>query len=157
MRKAPTTRLFAVALAGAALILSGCSTTVFDLKVGDCLVLPDDLDPSEGFELTTVKTVECNEPHQGEIVADQDVTDSDFPDVEAGAYPGEEALFEKSKDICLPAFESYVGTTFDESELDLLPLTPTQDSWNKADDRAIVCIAVNLNDEVTTTFKDSGR
>lgn len=156
MRTVPAFRL-SVAVAGAALVLSSCSTTVFDLKVGDCLVLPDDLDLDRGFELTTVKTVECNEPHQGEIVADHKVTDSDFPAVEAGTYPGEDALFEKSKDVCISAFESYVGTSFEESELDLLPLTPTLDSWNKADDRAIVCVAINLNDEVTSTFKDSGK
>lgn len=155
MRKIPRSFL-PLAVASVALIAAGCSSTVFDLETGNCLNFPEGTDLNQGFELSTVDIVECSESHQAEVVGTQLVTSSDFPDVEEDAFPGQAALEEKANDACLSAFEEYVGTDYDSSELDLYPLTPTAESWDKANDRAIVCVAVNMNNEVSESFKDSG-
>ncbi|MDO5720550.1 MAG: septum formation family protein [Actinomycetaceae bacterium] len=147
---------FPLVVATIALLAAGCSSTVFDLETGNCLNFPDDTDINQGFELSTVDIVECTESHQAEVVGTLRVSDNDFPDVEKDAFPGQAALEEKANDTCLTSFNSYVGTDYDSSELDLFPLTPTEESWNKADDRTIVCVAVNMNNEVSESFKDSG-
>lgn len=149
-------RALPLVIATAGLIAAGCSSTVFDLETGNCLNFPADSDLNESFELSTVDIVECNEPHQGEVVGTLQVSGSDFADTEEDAFPGQSVLEEKAADTCLSAFEEYIGIDYDSSELDMYPLTPTDESWNKANDRTIVCVAVNSNNEVSESFKDSG-
>lgn len=132
-----------------ALILSACSsTTVFDLKPGDCVNFP-----SSGFtdesEVTSVKKVECSEEHDAQIVGEFDSKATEFP--------GMEALEGEAQEFCPGAFEQFVGIPLGESSLDLYPLTPTEDSWNKADDRKIQCMAVDPSGRVSESFEGSKK
>ena len=96
--------------------------SVFDLKVGDCVASLGA--GAEAEEVERVRTVDCSEPHDGEVVAILDVEGDDFP--------GEETLFDMGFEGC----PSEASTS----------LTPTEDSWNELGDREIVCILEALFD-----------
>jgi len=115
-------RLFLAAsalLAGGLIACEGKS--VYDLEVGDCIVPPDAT--SEGIEVTRVKTVDCSEPHDGEVTA--------IFDVELDEYPGYAALFDMIIERC--------------PERSSTAIYPTQETW-KEGDREAVCILESLFD-----------
>ena len=41
---------------------------------------------------------------------------------------------------CNPAFDAYIGKAYDDSDLDIFYLTPTDDSW-RSGDRTVKCAA----------------
>jgi hypothetical protein len=90
----------------------------------------------EGATVTTSVTrpVDCAAPHENEVIASVDYT----PD---GAFPGEAALADFATTQCLAMFASYVGISFDQSTLDMLPIVPTQVSWAKGD-RSVACVVL---------------
>ena len=139
-----------VALGGTAvlsLLLSSCSSTVaLDLKTGDCLDLPDDTDLQAGFEITSAQTVACSESHDAQVIGEQELDGEE--------YPGEAAIQEIADDFCVTEFESFTGVPLSQSALDVFPLIPTEESWDKADDRTLLCIAVNMTKQVTDTFEN---
>ncbi len=96
--------------------------SVFDLEVGDCVV---GLEPGpEAEEVERVRTVDCSELHDGEVVAHFDVEGDDFP--------GEGPL----RDMGLEGCPTEATTV----------LYPTEDSWNELGDREISCIVESLFD-----------
>lgn len=97
--------------------------------IGACLAFAADT----GAEITSFPRVECAEPHSHEVFA---VIESDEP-----AYPGFEALEAEAQVACLAAFEPYVGVNAFDSELFYEWIVPTLASWDRADDRQIVCVA----------------
>lgn len=114
------------ALAGLALMalaLTGCGgKSVYDLEVGDCIVPPEG-SGEEQSEVSRVKTVDCAEPHDGEVTA--------VFDVDLEEYPGDEAIFEIVIQQC-PARSSTA-------------IYPTEESW-KEGDREAICILQSLFD-----------
>jgi hypothetical protein len=94
---------------------------VFELQVGDCIV-PPDATADEGVQLDDVRTVDCSEPHDGEVIA--------VFDIEGDAYPGDETLFQMAVERCPSAASNY--------------LYPSEESWYDLDDREVACIAVSL-------------
>ncbi len=86
----------------------------------------------------------CEQPHTDEIYL--------IFDVEDGEFPGDDALGVTASDGCLAAFESYVGVSYDVSELDYYYYQPTKSSWNHASDRTVQCILFSY-EEVTGTLK----
>lgn len=157
----PVTR--AAALGAALLALGGCSlgpgeperdgetgeiveaseAGVLTITVGDCLDAA-----SLGEEVETVATIPCGEPHDSEIFAATLLPDGD--------YPGDDVVWEEAVDYCLPEFDRFVGVAFEESELDVFPLYPTEGSWNLADDREVLCIVV-APEPVTGTLRGAAR
>ena len=97
--------------------------------VGTCL---DYLDGDIGAEVTELRTIDCAEPHSHEIFA---VVVSD-----ATVYPGFEALEETAQARCLAQFEDYVGIGVFDSTLFYSWLVPTLTSWDREDDREIICV-----------------
>jgi len=97
--------------------------------VGTCLDFED-------FTETTVESlpiVACNERHTHEIYATAVVTDEPV-------YPGFEALEAEAQVRCLAEFEEYVGISAFDSELFFSWLLPTLNTWERDDDREIVCV-----------------
>jgi hypothetical protein len=141
------TRSVAVVLAGLALVLAplaGCgSRGVLELKVGDCL-RASDLRAEPAVDVA----VDCEQPHDAEIYAATELPD--------GPYPGVEAMRAAADDFCLPLFAAFVGTDYLASELDVYPLLPSEDGWNSAGDREILCVLVAPED-VTGTLEASAR
>lgn len=127
-------RLPVVAVAGL-LVLSSCSSDggepVVNLtasEVGTCLDFGDSIEA----EVTELPVVPCGEPHTHEIYA------IEFSD--AATYPGLEALEADAQAKCLGVFEDYVGVSAFDSELFFSWLVPTLNSWDREDDRQIVCV-----------------
>lgn len=134
-----------VLLVAACLALAGAcgSGTVLELGVGDCL-RSEDL----RAEPAVTVAVDCAEPHDAEIYAATELPDGD--------YPGVDAVRAAADDFCLPLFEEFVGVTYLESELDVYPLLPSEDGWNTAGDREILCVLVAPGD-VTGTLEGAAR
>ncbi len=108
--------------------------SVDDLQVGDCYNLPDD---DEDDAVATLERTECDEPHDGELFAQQPVTLDDDD------YPGDEAIRPEVVRICTgQAFDDYIGTSFDLSRFDVYPLQPSEESWEDGD-REIACFVRN--------------
>ena len=114
-----------------------------DLKVGDCLVD----DPGEE-EIADVDVLPCTQPHDSEVYAAMDI--------DAGAYPGEEAVDTMAQEFCLAEFQPYVGTDYSVSALDVGYLTPTPTSWTLGNDREILCTVYRVDGEkLSTSVKNS--
>lgn len=127
--------------------LSACSSTsALDLNTGDCFELPDDIDIVQGFELSSLETVPCVSAHDAQVVGEEELSDGDFP--------GQEEIQTRAVDFCSEAFEDFVGIPYTESSLDVVPLGPSKDSWERANDRALLCVAVST-EQVSESFKDS--
>ena len=125
----------AVVALASCLAASSCSgddgEPVVDLSesaVGTCLEFGDSVEA----EISELPAVPCLEPHSHEIYA------IEFSD--AATYPGFEALEADAQAKCLGAFEEYVGVSAFDSELFFSWLVPTLNSWDRENDRQIVCV-----------------
>lgn len=131
-----------------ALLLAACGGdgNVFDLEVGTCF---DDTD-TEATEVSDVPVVDCSEPHDNEVFAVFDYTASD-------TFPGSSAMNDAAQESCVAEFEAYVGLSYQESDLNVFPITPTQGSWDDGD-REIVCALYNLDlSKLTGSMEGAAR
>ena len=101
-----------------------------EVEVGDCI---EEI-PQEA-RVETVETVDCQQPHAGEVYAQLAVPDVDFP--------GEDAIVEKYASKCEPELASYSSAAAQDMSISLVYLHPTQETWERGD-RAVHCIAVTL-------------
>lgn len=123
--------MFVGALLVLGLGLAACSSDVAanDLEVGDCT--DQDLSGAVG----EVDTVDCEESHTAEVFAVFDVEGDDFP--------GTAEISAEAAEGCNgDRFEDYVGVPYEESEIYTTYLVPTEETWNEADDRTIICFAI---------------
>ncbi|MFD1506376.1 septum formation family protein [Georgenia yuyongxinii] len=140
-------RLVAPLLGLLALVaVSGCGGgDVMALKEGDCLKAAA-LDSDTAVSDVTV--IDCADPHDAEVFTELTLDDRDFP--------GEKALQTRALELCRPEFEQFVGRPYDESELYYSALTPTQESWERAEDRTALCILLS-DDPVIGTLAGTKR
>jgi hypothetical protein len=113
--------------------------------VGDCIT--NDIAGAVGeFDV-----VDCDETHTAELIFKFDMPDGDFP--------GAEAISAEAQEQCTGSnFEDYVGLDYASSEIVVLPVTPTEQTWNEADDREVLCFGSNLDaSDLDETIQGSGR
>lgn len=129
-----------------ALLLSACGqTSVFDLKKGDCFNEPSD-------EIVSgVASVECAEPHDYEIYGVVN-----HPGGSDTAYPGAAAVEAVVDTECAALFEPFVGTAYEDSELYIYYLAPTEESWDNGD-REILCSLYLPDEKLTGSMEGSDR
>lgn len=126
--------------------IEGAEMTTFDaLEVGDCLPL---VVYGEDEMVSELPVVPCEQPHTDEVFF--------IYDVDGGEFPGDDALTETSWNGCYDAFQAYVGTSYEASELDFYNYQPTKGSWVREGDRTVQCILFSYED-VTGTLQGSGR
>ena len=102
------------------------TVTANNVEVGDCLAeMPD------GTRVLTVRTVDCAEPHAGEVFAMLTMPDGDFP--------GQTAL-EEFSDGCGPALATYAPAAIEDPSVGVYVLYPTEETWTQGD-RVVTCIA----------------
>jgi hypothetical protein len=114
-----------------------------DLRSGDCF------DDPGSDDVVDVRALPCDQEHDYEVFLTFDLRES-------GTYPSEDARGEEIGQRCLPAFDTFVGTAYEESELDIYTLEPTADSWD-AGDREVVCAVARVDGaKLTGSARDSG-
>lgn len=126
--------------------LASCSTVpAAHLEVGDCLDSATLRNANDMVGRVTV--VECDEEHDTEVVGVYEVPGED--------YPGPDALNEIAGTECTASFREYVGVDYQLSELELVPLIPSEKGW-EADDHRMVCIAT-APEPFTGSVEGTGR
>lgn len=158
MKTTTVTRALAVAtIALAAVTLSGCSILgnilgggdgSFDLAVGDCI---NGATPNEDGTVEETPTVDCATPHEEEVYL--------VTTVDVDEFPGNDALGDQGSQLCVDAYEDFVGLAYEDSLLDFWVLYPTEETF-AIGDRQIVCSISKFDDageivKVTGTLKDS--
>lgn len=120
--------------------LTGAAT---DLKVGDCFD-----EPAGVTEVSEVQHQPCTDAHDAEVIYVANYT--------GDSYPVISGFDDYVVDNCIPAFQTYVGRSFDEAtELDLSYFFPTLDGWGKGD-REITCYLVNVDSSKLTRSMKAG-
>jgi putative regulator of septum formation len=95
-------------------------------KVGDCI---KDV-PTDSLVLT-LPTIDCNEPHGGEVYAVLTMPDGD--------YPGS-ATIDEWQYKCPGALASFAPDADKDPSVGTFVLYPTKETWD-AGDRAVTCVA----------------
>jgi hypothetical protein len=113
----------ALILLGLGMTACGKEVAGNDLAVGDCT--------SSDIQSTDIETVGCDEDHTYEVFAVFDVDGDDFP--------GASELSAEAESCNAERFEEYVGTPYAESAIYTQTFVPTEETWNEANDRTILC------------------
>jgi hypothetical protein len=111
---------------------------VGDDVVGSCLDFGDTI----GEEVTSLPVVDCTDEHTHQVFAVEIVN--------GDTYPGFEALEAEAQALCLTPFEEFIGVSAFDSELFYSWLVPTLNSWERDDDREVICV-VGENDGAPLT------
>ena len=121
----------------------------FQLRNGDCF--NDAGFTFEGQEqISSLPGVPCSQPHDNEVYAVFDVSLTSYPS-------SEDAMFEHALEKCLDRFAGFVGIQYEASELDILTLYPTPESWQQ-NDREVVCAVYDMNSmQLVGSARDLGR
>lgn len=99
-----------------------------DLEPGTCIAtLP------LGQVVTSVPTLPCAEPHQYELFANAELA-------LGNDYPGSEEVFDRAFDTCGALFFDYVGEAYATSEWYVDVIAPTEEGWDKLNDRQVNCL-----------------
>ena len=115
---------------------------VDQLRVGDCLETP------QGGVVTDLTAIPCAQAHDGEVFHGFDLPDGDFPgDAEAERLGGQG---------CEQEFLSFVGTAFEDSTLELFPLTPVEEGWS-AGDQGVLCIVQDPEGALVASLRGAKR
>jgi hypothetical protein len=102
-------------------------------EVGECIT-----NSVTGSIVDEFDTVDCTESHTAELYYKFELPDGDFP--------GTEEISSATQEQCTGAnFEDYVGVDYASSEIEVYPVTPTEETWNDADDREVLCFGGNLD------------
>ena len=116
-----------------------------ELRVGDCF----DLQDPEAEELEKVTALPCSSEHEYETFF--------IGAVAEGAFPTDEGFIDWVDANCVPAFNEYVGRTYEESELEITWLQPTSDAWNDGD-RSMQCVLYHPRiHRLTESLKSSAQ
>ncbi|MPV37221.1 septum formation family protein [Georgenia subflava] len=144
MNRPARTALTLAALVGLTGTLAACGGDVLALEVGDCVNQSD----LQDTEVSSVTTLECSEPHDAEIFGAVTHDDGDFP--------GEDEVKSEAQEGCITRFEEFVGVPYVESEIYFSTLSPSEQSWNQADDRTSLCIIL-AEEKMTGSLEGANR
>lgn len=157
------------ALALCALVLSGCgwfgssgskgssSTSVFDVKPGECFVAPKKVKA----ELSNLDQVPCTTAHTQEAYAlveyQSASSGGQSPSAGSSAYPGSDVLDKFAKGACAQRFRAYVGVDYLDSSLYYTYLLPSARSWEQDNDQTVICFITTTGGTLTTSVKGSRK
>jgi len=129
----------------------------FDLAVGQCA--NGKVEPGSGFGRDAA--VPCSESHDFEVYASTVPPGRALSEEQDGdravRYPNADDLAAFADDHCLLAFEGFVGSDFDGSDLDFTGIIPSRAAW-EAGDRTVACALWQADgDSMVGSARDSGR
>lgn len=120
-------------------------TDIRSLETGDCVDFDGQQDQTVVYQLPRV---DCDEPHDGEVYLVGQLAD--------GPYPGVDEVEAEVEALCIgDAFEEYVGTIYDDSELYAYSLYPLEKNWRI--DHEYTCIAYLEGNQLTGSVEGSHR
>lgn len=135
--------IIAAIVVGALILRDRLTGAATDLRVGDCFD-----EPVGATEVSEVQHQPCGDAHDAEVFFVADYTGDSYPVISGF----DDYVVEK----CIPAFESYVGRSFEAAtELDLSYFFPTLDGWGKGD-HEITCYLISLDRSKLTTSMKGG-
>ena len=110
-------------------------TALQDLAVGQCFNGGRAASPTGASVVFGVEVVPCTEPHEGELAAT-----FGYPGASTSvSYPGTDSVGTYAQDECITEFETYVGTDFNSSALEMTFVYPLESNWSLGD-YSIQCI-----------------
>ena len=115
----------------------------WDLEIGMCLN-----DANLTGRVTTIPLVDCDQPHDSEVYAIEALAD--------GPYPGDDEVFRLADEVCLDAYEPYVGMDYDISYYYFGYYWPDKNNWGSGD-RNVVCVIYDENGQIEGSVRGSGR
>jgi hypothetical protein len=116
-----------------------------ELRVGDCF----DLKEPEADEIGDVTARPCTEEHEYELYFTGSLPE--------GAYPAEAVFEEFVAANCDSAFTAYVGKAYQDSDLDVYWMFPTDEGWRDGD-RSIQCAVFHPRvNRLTASLRGSNR
>jgi len=98
-----------------------------DLQVGDCL---NDL--TDSTDVSSLPSVPCSQPHQGEVFA--------VFDLPPGPYPGAAGVDDLVSKGCNARLADYSPSAPSDDAIGLFSVYPLEQNWDRGD-REVVCIA----------------
>jgi Septum formation len=115
-----------------------------DLRVGDCFDLKD----PTADQIEDVKAVPCTTEHEFEVFYVGAIGEGSYPTGAAAERRNhgrqvlniDGAFWTYLDHNCIPAFGAYIGKAWDDSDLDIYWLVPTEDAW-RSGDRTVQCAA----------------
>jgi hypothetical protein len=120
--------------------VAGGDVRADQLTVGDCIgELPD------GEEVLNVSTVGCEEPHEGQVFAQFDLPD--------GEWPGEDSVTAQADSGCLERLQADLPAAYEDQDTDIYYLYPTHGSW-RLGDREVICAVYYLDGQRTGSLLD---
>lgn len=120
----------AFAVAGLAIVLvQGNEEIVVELDPGDCFDLPDEIDD----EIRVVDTVDCDDPHEAEVVAASELNAERDLD-----YPGDEIAVSTAQQRC---DAELAGESALLADFGIVPVVSNQEAWEALEGR-YVCVAI---------------
>lgn len=128
----------------------GGSIAQFELQAGQCA----DGEVKAGRSYPTAKALACSGRHDFEVY---ETASTPGPDVADAGYPDPRDLAAFADDHCLLAFEAYVGSSIDDSDLDYVGVVPSRDAW-EAGDHTVACALWQVDgDRLSGSARDSHR
>lgn len=158
--------LVPAAVLGVALLVSGCSavggkkaaavsTSVFDVKPGECFTAPTEVKS----ELSNISRTPCTTAHTQEAYAIVKYAPAGATATTASAtssaFPGEDVLTSYAQGVCAQQFTGYVGVDYLDSKLFFTYLLPSARGWEQADDRSVICFVTTTGASLTKSVKGS--
>lgn len=126
------------------------SVALDELVVGECVDIADA--ETDAIEVGRARRRACDEPHGLQIFH----VGSLDPDPEA-PFPGDEAVLAGADQMCLDAFEPYVGIPYLDSSLEIAHLRPSEAVWIGGD-RTVRCAVQHRDLEpLVGSVQGSGR
>jgi hypothetical protein len=123
--------------------------TVLELQVGDGSDEPSTLSTNETVEVDSVDATPCSEPHDFEVSHTFELTTAELPS------PDE--IMSETSDRCLDAFEPFVGSSYEESELDVDFMWPSPESWEVGDRTVVRSLTTMDGSKLVDSAAGSGR
>ncbi len=104
--------------------VAGAPLNRFDLQVGQCFNEGSWYDEELDRRVDLTASINCVEDHLFEVYHE-----AEFPAPNGAPFPGETSMTEWSTQLCYEAFETFVGTEYETSTLEIGFVQPTRDTF----------------------------
>jgi Septum formation len=132
----PVAVLALLGLGAGACSSGGTEVAANNLEVGDCV------EDEATLNSIDVSAIDCDEDHVFELYHRFDLEDAD-------EYPGVSEVQAEGNQRCGQRFERFVGAP-PGAEYTFIAVPPSQETWDEADDRTVLCFAALADGSPTT-------